>query len=47
MMSFRLSVSAAALVGLLSMAARLTKGHLVGRLVSSIASLFPVVGASS
>jgi len=46
-MSSRLSVSVAALVGLLSMAARLTKGHLVGGLVSSIASLFLVVGASS
>jgi hypothetical protein len=47
MTSFRLFVSVAALVGLLSMSAGLATGHLVGGLVSSIASPFLAVGASS
>jgi hypothetical protein len=40
-------VSVAGVVGLLSMAAGLATGHLVGELVSSIASPFLAVGASS
>jgi hypothetical protein len=47
MTSSRLSVSVAGLVGLLSMAAGLATGHLVGGLVSSIASPFLAVDASS
>jgi hypothetical protein len=47
MTSSRLSVSVAALVGLLPMAAGLAMGHLVGGLVSSIASPFLAVDAPS
>jgi hypothetical protein len=47
MTSSRLSVSVAGVVGLLSMTAGLATGHLVGELVSSIASPFLAVDASS
>ena len=47
MTSNRLSVPAAALVGLLSMVAGLATGHLVGALISPTASPFVAVGSSA
>src|SRR5262245_34631518 len=47
MTSSRLSVPVATLVGLLSMAAGLATGHLVGGLISPTASPFVAVGATA